>query len=288
VFANDVTSRRVVLFDSTLSTAQVVADSTSATAKAYGARPGALIRYMNDTALFIDPASASMPVLSPAGKIARVMAMPRPATGAPFQLGGLAGLPGFDAQRRLVAFSPTAPTPRTGPPQRIERTAIPDSAFLVRFDLTTRVFDTVATFKVQSPRTRVTRDDDGRLISLEMTIAVLPMVDDWVVTSDGSVAIVRGHDYHVEWLGADGRWTSSPKMPFDWQHLDDDLKTTLIDSALARTKALRDSLDAAFARNGPPVPPSSVEGGRGRGGGGGGGGAGRSGRLRRCRTDGPR
>src|SRR5262249_8741638 len=35
VFVNDVLSRRVLLFDSTLSKAQVVADSTSATANAY-------------------------------------------------------------------------------------------------------------------------------------------------------------------------------------------------------------------------------------------------------------
>ena len=65
VYVNDVASRRILLFDSTLSTAKVVADSTSVTAKAYGARPGGLLAYRGDSALFVDPASSSMPVLSP-------------------------------------------------------------------------------------------------------------------------------------------------------------------------------------------------------------------------------
>src|SRR5262245_33014928 len=65
VYVNDVVSRRILLFDSTLSSAKIVADSTAVTSKAYGARPGALFAYHADTALFSDPASGSMPVLGP-------------------------------------------------------------------------------------------------------------------------------------------------------------------------------------------------------------------------------
>src|SRR5437773_7470556 len=107
VYANDVVARRVLLFDSTLANGRVVADSTSATSNAYGARPGVLIRYRRDTALFIDPASGSMLVLSSAGKIERVMAVPRPG-GAPFTP-NIGGTPGFDARGRLVYFGPPAP-----------------------------------------------------------------------------------------------------------------------------------------------------------------------------------
>ena len=32
----------------------------------------------------------------------------------------------------------------------------------------------------------------------------MPIVDDWAVLSDGSIAIVRGQDYHVDFLNADG------------------------------------------------------------------------------------
>ncbi len=66
VFVNDIVARRVVLFDSTLAVARVITDSASVTATAYGFGAGALIPFHGDTALFLDPQSSSMPVLSPA------------------------------------------------------------------------------------------------------------------------------------------------------------------------------------------------------------------------------
>src|SRR5215510_514894 len=71
VYVNDVANRRVLLFDSTLSHAQAVADSTSVTAKAYGTRPGTLFAFRGDSVLFVDPASQAMLVLGPLGKIDR-------------------------------------------------------------------------------------------------------------------------------------------------------------------------------------------------------------------------
>jgi hypothetical protein len=273
VFVNDVATRRVLLFDSALAKSQVVADSTSATANAYGRRPGVLIAFRGDTALFLDPASRSMPVLSPAGKIARVMAMPSTGSPVPILLPALAGFPGIDAAGRLVFYQGPTPTPPDNSPGKHDATA-PDSGLLLRFDLATRAIDTVATIKGPWSRIRTTRDDDGRLVSLEVTPDFLPRVDDWIVMPDGALAVVRGRDYHVDWLGRDGRWTSTPKMPFEWQHLDDAQKTIFIDSALAATRARRDSMMAQLAAN-PPVG-AAGDGGRGggRGGGGGGGPAG--------------
>src|SRR5205823_7366439 len=45
VLVNDIIGRRIVMFDSALSTVTVVADTTSGTANAYGGRPGGLIAY---------------------------------------------------------------------------------------------------------------------------------------------------------------------------------------------------------------------------------------------------
>jgi len=101
VLVNDIIAHRVMLFDSTLTTAIVVADSTSATANAYGARPGGLIPYRADTTLFVDPSSLSILVLSPAGKIQRVISAPRP-NDIQNLIGGPNGTPGFDEQGRLV------------------------------------------------------------------------------------------------------------------------------------------------------------------------------------------
>jgi hypothetical protein len=94
------------------------------------------------------------------------------------------------------------------------------------------------------------------------TLIVNPVVslDEWAILSDGTVALVRGHDYHVDWIDADGSVTSTPRMPFDWRRLTDEDKQNLIDSA--RT-AYENAMSAAASagRAGPP----------GAGGGGGGG-----------------
>ena len=283
VYVNDVASRRVLLFDSTLATAKVVADSTSVTARAYGARPGALIAYRGDSALFVDPASSSMPVLSPSGTIARVMAMPTIGTRLPVNLTNPFNIPGFDAEGRLVGAIVVliaVPDPTPGKPSTTAMTQ--DSSLVVRFDLVARTVDTIASFKTQKLNQVVKRDEEGRLISVTVTPDILPLVDDWAVCRDGSLAFIRGRDYHIDWLGADGKWRSTPKMPFDWQRLEDNQKTTMIDSAVAALKARRDSMEAALAARGGSGPVLAGDGGgrggvaaaRGREGGGGGPGGG--------------
>jgi hypothetical protein len=262
VYVNDVVSRRVLLFDSTLATAKVVADSTAVTSKAYGARPGALFAYRADTAILTDPASGSMPVLGPTGTIARVMAAPTVAGPIGLNLGNPFYPPGFDAGGRLVTQLPTLVRfADASPGKASEQQTMMDSSFIVRMDLAARTLDTVAPFKTVKINQVIGRDEDGNMTSMKVTPDILPVVDDWTVCTDGTIAVVRGRDYHVDWLGADGKWRSTPKMPFDWQHLDDAQKTALIDSSLTAIKARRDSMGAIIASRG--AMPAGAAGGRG-------------------------
>jgi hypothetical protein len=48
------------------------------------------------------------------------------------------------------------------------------------------------------------------------------------------VAIIRGHDYHIDWIRPNGTRESSPKMPFDWRPLTDADKQAMVDSAQAQ------------------------------------------------------
>ncbi len=249
VLVNDIVGRRVLMFDSTLASVTVVADTTSATANAYGVRPGGLIAYRADSTLFVDPASLSMLLIDPNGKIARVMSAPR-AQDVGFLVGGPFGNPGFDPNGRLVyrappdfrgllplrrasnngaagGAAPQFPTP-------------PDSAALVRFDLATRKVDTATFFKTPKINLEMTQSPDGgmRMIS---RVNPLPQGDDWAILSDGTVAIVRGRDFHVDWLNPDGHITSSPKVPFNWERLTDESKVTFIDSAKVALEKARAS-----------------------------------------------
>jgi hypothetical protein len=159
-----------------------------------------------------------------------------------FLIGGPFGNPGFDAQGRLVYRAPprfifNGPPPSgNGPPQPPQ---IPDSAALVRFDLATRKLDTVTWFKTPKVSFSVVKAPDGG-IRVTSVVNPLPQGDDWAMLSDGSVAIVRGRDYHVDWVSPQGI-TSSPKIPYEWERMSDEQKVAFIDSAKVAMEKARAS-----------------------------------------------
>jgi hypothetical protein len=116
------------------------------------------------------------------------------------------------------------------------------------------------------------RDDNGR-VTVNMVMNPLPIVDEWAVLSDGSIAIVRGRDYHIDWVRPDGTRESSPKIPFEWQRLTDEDKIAFIDSV----KAARQRMAASALT---PAAPGGVARGGGAAGGGGGGAGGGGGEQR--------
>ena len=278
VLVNDITGRRVLLFDSTLAHPTVVADTTAATANAYGFQGGGLIRYRGDSTLFVDVASLSMLVIAPAGTIVRTMAIPRP-NDAYKLIGNFFGTPGFDARGRLVYFGGGGlgggrlalcclgfiPLGARGS----EYAGTSDSAFVIRADLATRTSDSVTVVRNPKIKTIFTGDARGLLTSIVTTQYPLPVLDGAALCRDGTLAIVRGRDYHVDWLNADERWTSSPKLPFDWQRVDDNQKRALIDSSIAAEQELAEKI--AAMRGAASARPSV---GSGRGGGRGGAGTG--------------
>jgi hypothetical protein len=273
VLVHDGKSRRVLLFDSTLARATVVADTTDKTSSAYGHSFGELLRYRGDSALFVDVGGLSMMVVDPAGKLGRVMAMPRPDDAQ--RLLGVFGLPGFDARGRLI-YSVAAGDfghrvfycvehPGRFPQYRqgAHPIAKADSARLVRVDLATRALDTIAGVTTEVDEQRIVTDDNGVVQSVHWVALPLQTVDSWTVMSDGTLAVVRGRDYHVDWLGSDGHWSSTPKLSFDRQRIDDARKLALIDFATAAAEALAAGANARQAGGG------GGRGGANRGGGGG-------------------
>jgi len=258
VLVNDIFGRKVVLLDSTLSPITIVADTTPATATAYAGRIASIIPYHGDSTLFVDPQSMSMVVIDPNGKMGRVMALPRSQDAC--MLGGALGnSAGLDSKGRLVFRAPMRFIMNGAPPQHGGLPPMPtppESAAIVRVDLATRQLDTVGMIKIPKVNMQVSQDDKGnvRMIS---EVNPLPVVDEWSVLSDGTVAFVRGQDYHVDFVTADGSETSAPKIPFDWQRLSDEDKVAFIDSV----KAARARL-AASAPNGPagPTPGGAPDG----------------------------
>lgn len=284
VLVNDILGRRVLLLDSMLVKIAIVADTTSATANAYGQRGAGLIGYNGDSALFIDPASLSMMVINPAGELTTVRAVPR-ANEIGFLVGGPNGRPGFDPSGRLYYRGQARPRQAAagaargaargaraggggaggggagiggpgGPTFAIPEQ--PDSAPVVRVNLATRVLDTVATFKIPKIDIKISQGVDGRM-SVQTTMNPMPTTDDWALLSDGTIAVVRGHDFHVDWIAPDGKLTSSPKLPYEWQRLSDDDKQMVVDSARAAIEKQR--AEAQRMVDGAGGPAAFIQGG---------------------------
>lgn len=273
VLVNDVIGRRVLLFEKGLGSFTVVADTTPATGNAYAGRFGGLIAYRGDSTLFVDPQSLSMMVIDPSGKIGRVISVPRP-NDAQALVAGNGGIPAFDGAGRLVYRA--APNFRFGGAGRPgggaeggrvrveanratgDRPAMmlpdfPDSSAIVRVELATRKLDTVTFVKVPRMRLTSTTDTSGRTM-MTSVINPLPQVDDWAVLSDGSIAVVRGLDYHVDWFTPDGGKSSTAKLPFEWRPLNDSSKAVFLDSTKVAMEKLRAAAAAQMAAN-PGQPP---------------------------------
>jgi hypothetical protein len=265
VLINDVFGHRVLLLDSTFTKLTVVADSTSSTANAYGPRNGGLFAYRGDSTMFVDPASLSMLVIDPAGKIVRVISAPRPAD-VPFLVGGPNGTPGFDDRGRIVyrGFAKTGPPQAGGPADKglMSMPSFPDSAPIVRVDLETRKVDTAAFFRINKPNMQIRQLENGGM-SATSIVNPIPTIDDWALLSDGTVAVVRGKDYHIDWTTPDGIRSSSAKIPYDWQRLNDSGKVALLDSARtaiekARATAQAQMTTSTAAGGGTTPPPAGA------------------------------
>jgi hypothetical protein len=266
VLVDDAGSRRLIVLDSTLRTFTTVLDSASGGANSYGRRPIPLIAYLSDSSLFADLNSRTVLVIDPNGRIARALAMP--SGSSPSDL--LNRSTGVDPKGRIVFVSSMRGRPKLIRPGVA---GFDDSVAVMRVDLELRRVDSIG--RISRPLARATAPTKAGGTTFTMfAIDPIRTVDEVAVLSDGSVALIRGQDYHIDWIRMDGRTESTPKMPFDWKRLTDEDKQKLIDSTRAAQKALlaADKLESevTMMTRGDPSgspPPGAGTGGVGRGGG---------------------
>jgi hypothetical protein len=233
VLVNDGTRRRLLLMDTTLTTVGVVLDSLSEIANTYGTRVGALIPFRGDTTLFVDPVSYAMVVIDPAGRIVKVRSVWRAEHISYYAstLPGNYGHPGVDAQGRIVyqVYARPAP-PAVPPPAGVPYfPPEPDSAFIVGANLDTRKVDTLGVVRTPKTEMRASIMPSGGY-SIMQVLNPLMSQDHWAVLPDGGIAFIRALDYRIDYLNPDGKWTSSAKLPYEWQRLTDEDKQRLADS----------------------------------------------------------
>lgn len=271
VLVNDIFRHQLKLFDSTLTTSTTVLDSTQGSSISYGPVGLPLLPFLGDSSLMVDWNAQTLLVVDGHGQVARGLAMPSLQDFRSVTAPGT----GIDAKGRLV-FRAMRSTVRNSSPNGGE---FSDSIAIVRSDLDQRKTDTIARFA--RPLISVTSEkysdgSSGHVYAFDP----LQSADEWAVLSNGAVAIVRGHDYHIDWIQPDGSMTSTAKMPFEWKHFTDDDKQRLADSVRgAQNGLLASGYPNAEQRIRGPMQCGGGRGGGGDGdaGRGGGRGTGRSG-----------
>jgi hypothetical protein len=279
--------QRVYAFDSTLQTFTLVADSGSGTGQ-IPIRTTGLIPYLGDSTLLPDFAANALLVLDATGKQVRSMAPPHAQDLLYLGVPAGFGRPGFDTKGRLVYRSMLRPnfrpTPTPSGSQKMEMTPVNvDSAPILRGDFDTRTVDTLAWMKTPSQGRMAMEMKENPAggppgITLHFLINPFSMSDEWSVLSDGTIAIVKVHDYHIDWIDPDGSKRSTPKMPIDWRRYTEAEKQQRVDSmrkvideqiqrmvkAQAGAAASMMKLDVAvvpdseFPQFWPPIEPGSV------------------------------
>ena len=246
LLVNDAGRRQIKIFDSALANATVAQDSIAGTSNSYGPRAAQIAPYLGDSTMFMEILSRDVLILDRNGQVARALAPPM------YPVPAAAALPSFgpqsfpfpmpraiDHKGRLVGQSGTM----------VIAGNVADSALVLRADLETRQVDIIGAQHSPGGTNRNEPPEGGNRVVTTIRQPV-PTEDSWGVLSDGTIAFVRGQDYHVDWILPDGTKSATTKLPFDWKRLSDEDKQKLIDSA----KVVWDSLMAIRnARNAVPA-----------------------------------
>jgi hypothetical protein len=248
VLVNDSLARRLLLFDASLQRAGVVADTTAATSNAYGRGLSSLVAFDGDSSLVRDQLTGAFVVIDPAGKVARLIKLPTTGRFDPISAFDFSPV-AYDHAGHLLSRGRQPIFLTLLDPDFVGDTLMVglDSLPIARRDLATGRVDTIANVHPARVRQMVSRHGPGTGRGYQ---AVNPVqaADDWTVLGDGTIAIVRVGDYHVDWVRPDGRVTKSPSVPAKWDRLSDAMKVAIIDSLRARDSIGAAGLSSAPAR----------------------------------------
>lgn len=152
--------------------------------------PSTLLPLPGDSTLLADESLSRFLILGPDLKIHRAFSTQRP---------GMVYTPWPRATDRQGRLYFQVPAWAAGPGSLDD-----DSVHVARLDLRTGKVDTLA--RARRPH------EPARKFGLPY-VGFAPQ-DVWQATPEGRIALVRGKDYHVEWLEPGGRITRGPAVPF--------------------------------------------------------------------------
>jgi hypothetical protein len=223
LLVNDAARRQIKVFDAKLATATVAQDSVDGRSNSYGPRAAQIVRYFGDSTLFTELITRDASVLDQNGQFVRAIAPPSSSIDPDVRGGPAVPFPqavAMDHKGRLFGRAGT----------RVRNGVVADSTLILRADLESRQVDVVGAVHHTGSHNRRDPEENGYRVVTTIRQPV-PLQDSWAVLSDGTIAFVRGQDYHVDWILPDGTKSATTKLPFDWKRLTDADKQKLVDSA---------------------------------------------------------
>ena len=203
--APDQGTARVVLYDAALK--QLTAVGKVGAGPLDYEHPEGLLAGQADTTLLFELSRGEMLVIDPSGHIVGTRQTPG---GATTQLGPGGGA-GIDRAGRFVCVPRTQLTRQT--PAGMEIGTI-DSAAIVAVDFKTGATIPLAYARVASSMS-IMQSDPASPGSMKMQTKSIPfpLIDDWVMLPDGTLALIRGADLHIDLIAPDGKRRASAAIP---------------------------------------------------------------------------
>lgn len=252
IFVSDYARKRAVIVAPNLVDETIVYDSLSPGSLKYPRVPASAFVGSGDTIYVPDANAGGIRVISPRGEVVRRLRVADPED--IYRLSNL--FSGTQFHGGDVYFTTTLVPRRPG-----NFSAEPhDSLYLVRLSLATGRRDTLGI--VLSPRgNRVIPTDSipGEPQLDVMFGAPFDVGDAMAVTSTGSLAVIRANDFHVDWRGPDGKWTSTPPAQWEWMRLYDAQKRQVMAD---RNAIYAQGRAQAIAPVGRPVPTTILQSAR--------------------------
>jgi hypothetical protein len=173
------------------------------------ALPMRLLALPGDTSVVYDPLNRRFLVIGPDGKVGPFVSYEAEPSSAGGRVRGIGmGARYTDARGRLYTAGPNFSIGPNGEP------TTSDTAPIIRLDRATKKADTLAW--VFTPTTTIRTSQGGANVSIRAGGGnPYAEADDWAVTPDGRLAVVRVKNYHVDWYAPNGQKTAGPAIAYE-------------------------------------------------------------------------
>lgn len=200
ILVSDAKKATVYLIDPKAGTTQQI--GTAGGGETQYAQPGGFYAGVADTVYLLDRGQARVSLISPTGAIVSTRSIRRKGHSGSSD----ADLDLQQVDSRAFAYFVDQGLRLTGSVGAVSTDSVP----LLRLDPSRQHLDTIALLR--QAQKKITQADAHMQMTRE--IRGSPR-DGWGTAADGSVAIVRGSPYRVDWYSPTGKLTSGPVIPFE-------------------------------------------------------------------------